>query len=272
MRKVTLTKYFAFALTLAAVSAFAGPVVMEKNVAPAPAPMCDWTGFYVGVNGGVGWQQSRFTDQNSAVYEGYYFGTPTNTFDNVNFLAGGQAGYNYQWRDLVVGIEADADYSGNSIRKDVLYGTYEETRPENWGWHDYAKIDFQGSVRGRLGISFLDNKALIYMTGGGAFVHGSWDMNAAYFTSDESGDYDKDFRGDDWRFGLIGGSGIEYRLNCHWSIKAEGLYTWLAEDVQAPSRLGSSVSDEKAARVVFGDELFSFRVGVNYNFGSFFGH
>src|ERR1700719_1060544 len=159
MRKITLTGCFAFALAL---SAFAGPMPMEKNVAPVVEPTCDWTGFYVGINGGVGWQESRFTDQNAAanVEDGFSFSTPSsNYWDNVNFLAGGQMGFNYQWRDLVLGIEADADYSGNSINKARLYGTYETSTPENWGWYDRATVDFQGSVRGRLGISLLDNKA-----------------------------------------------------------------------------------------------------------------
>jgi outer membrane immunogenic protein len=93
--KVTLPISLILAVALGATSVFAGPMAMDKTVAPVPPP-CDWTGFYVGVNGGVGWQQSRFTDQNSAVYEGYYLGTATNTFDNVDYLAGGQAGYNYQ--------------------------------------------------------------------------------------------------------------------------------------------------------------------------------
>src|SRR5437763_1310149 len=169
----SLTKCFlSLALVFAAVTlCVAGPVPMEKNVAPAPV-VCDWTGFYLGVNGGVGWQQSRWTNNDAAGYESYYFGgASTTTWDNVNGLIGGQVGFNYQWRDLVLGIEADADYSGNTINKTRGYGTYPEAgnTVEAWEWQDVAKIDFQGSVRGRLGISLLDNKALVYVTGGVAF-------------------------------------------------------------------------------------------------------
>ncbi|HXX42125.1 MAG TPA: outer membrane beta-barrel protein [Chthoniobacterales bacterium] len=277
--KKSLTKYFlGLVFVFAAVTLCnAGPMPVEKNVAPAPPP-CDWTGFYVGVNGGVGWQQSRFTDNDYAGYEGYYEIQQggTATWDNVNGVIGGQIGFNYQWKDLVLGIEADADYSGNSINKARLYGTYETSRPENWGWYDKARVDFQGSVRARVGISLLDNKALIYMTGGAAFVHGEWKEYAAYYTSDEDGYYDMWWNGNDWRWGLIGGVGMEYRLNCHWSIKAEGLYTWLAEDQQDPKYLADSYWSTYggAQKYTFGDELYSFRVGVNYNFGSFglFGH
>src|SRR6202030_103608 len=154
--RTTLTKYFlSGALLLSAVTlSVAGPVPMDKTVAPV-APMCDWTGFYVGVNGGVCWQVSRFDDQNYAGYEGAYYVTePSVTYDNVNFVAGGQMGFNYQWRDLVLGIEADADYSGNTINKTDL-ANFDDTLHngvENWGWYNVARIDFQGSVRGRLGI------------------------------------------------------------------------------------------------------------------------
>ncbi len=267
MNKLTLTTCIALA---AAASAFAGPMAMEKNVAPV-APACTWTGFYVGINGGLGWQQSRFTNNNDAGYEGYYFGANTTTWDNVNGLVGGQVGFNYQWRDLVVGIEADADYSGNSINKTRVYQDYSDETAENWGWRDTARIDFQGSVRGRFGISLLDNKALVYVTGGAAFVHGEWNDLSFYYQSDESYSYDTNWRGDDWRWGLIGGAGIEYKLNCHWSIKAEGLYTWLAENQVNTSSVGSSISSVNAP-FTFADELYSFRFGLNYSFSGFFNH
>jgi outer membrane immunogenic protein len=273
MRKLTLTSCIALAL---AASAFAGPVAMEKNVAPV-APACTWTGPYVGINGGLGWQTSRFTDQNYAGVEGYqYVQQPSVTYDNVNGVVGGQAGFNYQWRDLVLGIEADADYSGNSINKTRLADFNESSgNHENWGWYNTARIDFQGSVRGKIGLSLLDNKAMIYMTGGAAFVHGDWYEVASYYTTDESSVYDYRWRGEDWRWGLIGGMGIEYKLNCHWSVKAEALYTWLAEDVQDPSFVGESAAEEgagKHAQFTFADELYSFRVGINYAFGNLFGH
>lgn len=266
MRKITLTSCFTFVLALAAV---AGPIAMEKNVAPVPPP-CTWTGFYVGINGGVGWQKSRFVDQNYGGYEGaYYAPGATADWDNINYQAGGQVGFNYQWKDLVFGIEADADYSGNSINKTRL--VTDSSDIENWGWYDRARIDFQGTVRGRVGISLLDNKALVYGTAGAAFVHGDWNEHFAYFTTDESGYYDRNWKGDDWRWGFVAGMGLEYKLNCHWSIKGEGLYTWLAEDVQTPNQQGGYFTF-RDAKWVFADEMFEARVGLNYAFAGFFGH
>ena len=276
MRIPTLTTCIALTLATAAV---AGPMAMEKNVAPV-APACTWTGFYVGINGGVGWQKSNFTNNDTAGYESNdEFGkNQTTTWDNVNGIVGGQVGFNYQWRDLVIGIEADADYSGNSINKTPGYGTYPEAgnTVEAWVWQEIARIDFQGSVRARIGISLLDNKALVYVTGGVAIVHGDWQSNDLYYTTSYDTAYDIRWQGDDWRFGLIGGAGIEYKLNCHWSIKAEALYTWLAEDEQNPSFVGStlvsSYNYNGQEKYTFGDKLYSARLGLNYAFSGFFGH
>ena len=259
-------------LIAAAVFSLAGPV-MEKNVAPVPVAECNWTGFYIGINGGVGWQQSRFTNTDDGGYDAYYFGgASTTTWDNVDYLAGGQVGFNYQWQDLVLGIEADADYSGNSINKNRRYGT---ESPENWNWQDIARIDFQGSVRTRLGISVLDNKALIYGTGGAAFVHGDWQSKSnyynQYYTVYYSESYSEYWTGDDWRWGLIAGMGMEYKLNCRWSVKAEALYTWLAENTVGPSFVGNELGDFYRGRYTFADEFYSARFGINYSFGSF-GH
>jgi outer membrane immunogenic protein len=274
MTKVTLAISVTVALSA---SVFAGPVALEKNVAPV-APACTWTGFYVGVNGGVGWQKSTFGDQNyaSAGGEGaYYIQQPSVTYDNVNGVVGGQVGFNYQWRDLVLGIEADADYSGNSINKPRLPDFNEsDGNHENYGWYNVARIDFQGSVRGKLGISLLDNKAMIYATGGAAFVHGDWSSASTYYSHFYDAIYDYGWTGEDWRWGLIGGMGIEYKLNCRWSVKAEALYTWLAEDVQETSYYGSGLTEGAGpnAKFIFADELYSFRLGVNYSFNGLFGH
>jgi outer membrane immunogenic protein len=260
MRKVTLTNCFAFALSLAAISAFAGPVAMEKNVAPAPMPACTWTGFYVGVNGGVGQLTSKFTDQQ------YFWGGDTTEWDNTTFMAGGQLGYNYQWEHLVVGIEADADYHGNTISK---------TRPDgedNEGMQDHSKVDFVGTVRLRIGVAVADDKALIYMTAGGAYAHGNWNEHYFQDQTDNSFSRDVDWQGDDWRWGWTAGFGIEYKLNCHWSIRAESLYTWLTEDETAITSQGSSRSlNPNDFKFTFSDNMFDYRVGVNYSFGSFFG-
>src|SRR5438105_4405608 len=233
MKKITLT----FILFCACgVLAYAGPVSAEKNVTPmAPAPACDWTGFYIGVNAGVTEIQSWWVDT-TGVWD---YGA-SDYAQKPAFIGGGQIGYNYQWQDLVFGIEADfsglAGADNKHTQVDCSYDCSpgeigaEASGPEAYSWNLHSKIDFMATLRGRFGISFLDNKALIYVTGGGAYAHGKWDDYFYYPDGSGTNYYSEDFRGDDWRWGWVGGFGFEYMLNCHWSVRAEGLYTWFEKD------------------------------------------
>src|SRR5947209_19380723 len=75
----------------------------NRRVAPAPAyvppPIFSWTGFYVGVNGGGVF--GDFTKGGKST-----FGSPTGG------LVGGQAGYNQQFGQIVVGVEGDIHWAG----------------------------------------------------------------------------------------------------------------------------------------------------------------
>jgi len=65
--------------------------------------------------------------------------------------------------------------------------------------------------------------------------------------------------------------GAEYMLNCHWTLRGEALYTWLEEDTTDITDSGPGYASEHY-RFTFSDDLWSFRIGVNYKFGGFFGH
>jgi outer membrane immunogenic protein len=276
--KISLTKLcLSFTAVIAAVffatSSFAGPMPQEKNVTPmAPAPECTWTGFYIGINAGVGQLDSKFTDRNGLGYGGTYWAT--DSFTETAFVGGGQVGYNLQWQDLVFGIEADASGSTADIKRDNFYPY---TNPSyKYGDTDQATIDFMGSIRGRLGISLNNNRALLYATAGGAFAHGKWDRHSYYeFNYTPVDYYDADWRGDDWRWGWVGGFGFEYALDCHWSLRGEGLYYWFAENtvgITGPAGNYWATQNGPSYKETFSDAFWTYRVGINYKFGSFFGH
>ena len=74
--------------------------------------------------------------------------------------------------------------------------------------------------------------------------------------------------------GGSGGFGFEYALNCHWSLRGEGLYTWLEHDttgITGPA--GSGYLEKYGYRydVRFDDDLWTYRFGVDYKFTGFFG-
>jgi outer membrane immunogenic protein len=81
---------------------------------PAAVTGAQWTGFYLGVHGGAGWGNSRVDDPTFRL-----------TFDPVDVkssgpIAGGQAGFNWQLGNFVVGAEIDASWA--SVHGDGLPG------------------------------------------------------------------------------------------------------------------------------------------------------
>ena len=137
------------------------------------------------------------------------------------------------------------------------------------GWDLKGRVDYMTTLRARLGISFNNNRALIYGTAGGAGAHGDW--HAYSFNPSDVGET-LDWNGDDWRWGWTAGFGFEYAFNCHWSLRAEALYTWLEEDTSLPSGPSFSERLNEDFRYRFEDTLWSYRIGLNYKFSNFGGH
>ncbi len=145
MKKLLLASVGVLALGIA--SASAADIARRQMPAKAPAyvtPAYNWTGFYVGINGGGGFGHSTLT--NAAGSTGY----------NVNGgLVGGTLGYNYQINQWVLGIEGDidwADISGNTSAG-ICAGVTCST-----------KNDWLATVRGRVGYAF--DRFMPYVTGG----------------------------------------------------------------------------------------------------------
>src|SRR5207244_5164442 len=134
----SLTKIcLCFAGIFVAGSLFAGPMPAEKNVTPmAPVPECTWTGFYIGGNVGITEFYARVTDDND--FENF---DVTRTFDTGAFIGGAQIGYNYQWNQLVFGVEADASGSTAEIRKDNCYEN-DCSEAYSEGFHENLRVDF----------------------------------------------------------------------------------------------------------------------------------
>jgi len=104
MKKLLLATTGIFAMTSLAMAADL-PARMPAKAPLAPfvaAPT--WSGFYIGINGGGGWGQSR--------HDFVGLGTSTGNYDVSGGLAGGTAGFNVQSGAVVWGIEGDLDWSG----------------------------------------------------------------------------------------------------------------------------------------------------------------
>ncbi len=250
-------KRFLIAVAIAAAfrstSAFAAdmPAPVYKAATPMVSPVYNWTGFYIGIEGGWG---SGHSDQSDPGIPCTLLGTcvvPTGggpaaaadgSYSVRGGLVGGTGGYNWQaaapW---VFGLEGD--YSWASIEGSSAICGLGSGFPHGCG----TRLDSLGTFRGRLGYAVgpMANW-LLYVTGGLAVgsVHAWDDLFSA--------------SGTDFRTGWTAGGGVEAAIARNWSIKVE----YLRAD------LGSAHLFDVAPGV---PETVSFktniiRAGVNYKF------
>ena len=151
----------------------------------------NWTGFYVGINGGYGWGSSTWDSSVSPSPKGG--------------LAGGTIGYNLQTGPWVWGLEGDFDWSGIKGSAACGAGLAGSCETSNT-WF--------ATARGRVGYAW--DAFLLYFTGGGAF-------GALKATNSLTGS------ATNTRVGWTVGGGLEYALGHNWSVKGEYLYADLGK-------------------------------------------
>jgi iron complex outermembrane recepter protein len=163
----------------------------------APPAAVNWTGVYVGVNGGFTYGGSDWIDSVT--------GTASDYFSTMGFVFGGTLGANYQTGPWVVGVEADGDLADSSG-----FGTFTTTSTSSLcAGGCLTKNTWLATVRGRTGYAF--DRLLVYGTGGAAFGNIQANFsNDPVTTSTVTG----------W----TAGAGVEYALGSGWSAKAEYLF------------------------------------------------
>jgi outer membrane immunogenic protein len=171
---------------------------------PVTSAAYDWSGFYIGINGGGAWSK---TDQFDGV-DANGTATPGARQNGSGGFAGGTMGYNYQISHIVLGIEADADWA--NIRSQTMDG------PCGIGVTCTVSDSFLATVRERVG--YAANNWLFYVTGGAAFTQ----FKYRTFTTATGIDFAMPFKTSP--IGWVGGAGIEYGLTPNWSIKGEYSY------------------------------------------------
>ncbi len=207
MKKVLLAGAGILALAAATMSAQAADLPARMPVkAPAyvPPQLYNWTGFYIGINGGGGWGRSDFS--------GPAF--PTGSFNTSGGLVGGTLGYNWQTGPVVFGLETDIDWS--NIKGSAPCGVTTCSTTNN----------FLGTFRGRLGYAGWD-RFLPYITGG--LAYGDIHTNVAAFGS-----------GSSTRAGWTLGGGLEFAIAGPWTAKVEYLYVDLGRGGSIPALAGDA--------------------------------
>lgn len=258
MKQLTCLTIAACASLALALTALGGPEPLPsgkemKQVAPAPPPECNWTGFYIGVNVGGQWGHSEDRDE-----DGYQ--APPGTewgYDQSGVIAGGELGYNFQWNWLVLGIEADLGYmnidgSGTSRFDAVNFGS---------DTHGETSSDFYTTIRGRLG--FALGHWLFYGTGGGIGVNLETRVIDDCAFSGACGDELINAGKTEFDWGWTAGGGIEYMFGCHWTAKVDYLHYEL--DDQSFSGTGVNFGGHFNFTGI-GPEGNIVRAGLNYKF------
>jgi outer membrane immunogenic protein len=192
-------------------------------------PQFDWNGLYFGANAGYGSGEvglSNVTVNGAAATYG-------SGFSPDGGLVGGQIGYNYQTGNFVFGVETDLQWADIS-----------ETNVLN----DTAKLNYFGTVRGRLG--YVMDRFMPYVTGGFAYGEGEATLRYSGVSLTDSQTHT----------GWTIGGGLEAALNEHVSLKAEYLYVDLGSQ-------GYNWTKGKAAIAADGDLTANvIRAGINYRF------
>ena len=182
----------------------------------AAAPIMSWTGFYVGAHLGGAW-----SDVESA--------NVTLTFERVTndgsgFFGGAQMGYNQQFGNIVVGVEATL--SGGSLSDNF----HSAVDPAQFYATDISTIV---TVTGRLGLAV--DQWMLYAKGG-------WAGASVDVSGRNTNTLDR-FSFDDWRSGWTVGTGFEYKIARNISLGVEYSFIDLgSENFTGVTRLSVPVS------------------------------
>lgn len=240
------------ALLAVAVNAQAADLATQAPYQKAPVAMVyDWTGFYLGVNAGlgVGRNNQTLTFPGFPSFEQTYLSP-------FGALGGVQAGYNWQTRTmfghLVLGVEADIQGAG--LRDDRTCLLLCRTGVLDTSGRFDQQMDWFGTVRGRVG--FARGTVLRYFTGGYAYggvktsvTESILGVPSGTFTTNET------------RGGWTVGSGVEAALGGNWTAKIEYLHVNLGNKANSFTLGGFPQTLDTEIRQNI------YRVGLNYRIG-----
>lgn len=223
MRRLALVIFATVGFSQVAVAADL-PTRMPVKAAPAMAPVWSWTGWYIGGNvGGLWANNSTITELAPAIAgdQVYNLTGGVQRLGSTSSITGGvQAGYNYQFGSMVLGIEADINalsYRPSAAEVNPVTGV-----PLAGGdTIGSKKATWLGTVRGRLGVAAFD-RSLIYLTGGVAFSNLKYSVSDTCNVAPCGGGLNNGSVTAGVGYAL--GGGMEYAINNNWSLKGEYLF------------------------------------------------
>jgi outer membrane immunogenic protein len=245
MKKLLIGTVGLIALGMAAPASAADMAARPYTKAPPPvvAPIYDWSGFYIGANGG--WAQSDncvdFVTAAGTVASGCR--------DRSGGVLGGQIGYRWQTNQFVFGLEAQGDWANLSNTRVSLFDQTLSTR---------VKTDGIGLFTGQLGWAW--NSSLLYVKGGAAVTSNRFDILDNVTGLDLAS-------ASSTRWGGALGVGWEYGFAPNWSVGLEYDHLFMGD-----ANNSFSVVDPRLARVLndrITQDVDMVTVRFNYRFGGY---
>ena len=286
-------------------SAFAADIAVKGPPVPPPAPVYNWTGWYVGLNAGASFGHAQ-TDFNVAPFTFSEKAAPATfiTFPGVSFsdsaqpdgfMGGGQIGYNWQFSPVwVVGVEAD--FQGALERDNINFSHPLNENPilstaspgitaTSTAFTDVTtKIEWFGTARLRAGYVWGNGNVFSYLTGG--FAYGKVDIEGTNTVSGvlhslsgpEAFFINQSFGHNNVNTGWVAGYGTEGVIDFwgarNWTWKIEGLWMDLGHLDTTGVTTGANVAPPGTDLNLTGGQVTThshftdgiLRGGLNYKF------
>jgi len=163
MKMLLLASVGLIALGMATPASAADMAVKAPPPPPVVVPIYNWSGFYIGANGGGAWaRQCLDVTALSGITDVFAEGCR----DSSGGVVGGQIGYRWQAASSwVFGIEAQGDWANiRASRTSLLLPA------DTWS----SKVDGLGLFTGQIGYAW--NASLFYVKGGAAVANQRWDL------------------------------------------------------------------------------------------------
>lgn len=197
----------------------------------AHAAPFDWSGFYLGINGGVVQQEATGTatypdnvtgtgfsfSGNNLYYGGTLYDSDLPTLFTLGARGqsvGAAAGYNFTSGNLVYGVEGDFNLVNKALGSQTLSTTSGDTTV-NFS----SRLDWLATLRARAGISA--DRLLLFATAGLAAGQSSLSSDFSYYDTGKAA-----LRGSTsaQQLGYVVGGGAEYAVSERVTLKGQALY------------------------------------------------
>jgi outer membrane immunogenic protein len=216
----------------------------------APVSAYDWSGFYVGVNGGGGWSHKCWDMTDSVLHGPFVPAYRDGCHDATGGTVGGQLGYRWQSGSWVFGAEGQGNWA--RIRGENV-STFFNIAP----FLNRSTVNGLGLLTGQVGFAW--NNFYWYAKGGAAVTRSKYEGIIA------ANDLVLDGVSVT-RWGAVAGTGLEYGFTPNWSLAVEYDHLFMGNGSVTLVGIGDLVGvNSRVIRVNQDIDLVTAR--INYRFG-----